>query len=342
MLLQLSQNVSLTNHTNPLSLAVHPTKRLTKASSAATAHNDSLAAAHNDSVAEGNRSTPRLLQASKSTTNVLQMQRGAAAGWIVFDAMLVALIAVILACCIVSLMGMGPGRSQQPRDGPRAAAVLGARRPVDSLQKKWESDNLPTHQSLAVTAVPPPVICPELILINSEARFRIDMKDLMDENTDYFPILSPSGTTHFEAKIEEGRVLYLYSPGQDTARIMVQSPRSFDIQMMNILDGQGRWFGKIEAMPDHTGLLLFHKNKPSVIIRVKDIASYSMVAEPIVGGGKIATLTSSTSEQGGDSLRCQVKNGVDPVLCLGAFLALIALKPSLLELGVAGATTSMS
>lgn len=366
MLLQLSQNVSLTNHTNPLNLA-HPTASLTKASSAATLHDEtaavplqattrprqassaatrhdetaavplqatarprqasSAATGHNETVA-GYKFSRTLLQASRST-NVLQMRRGASVGWIVFDAFLVVFIAGILACCLVSFSNVVWGNQQQHK----AAAVLGASRPQDSKKPG-------TSQSLMATAVPPPVLCPELILINSESRFRIQMQDLVDENTDYFPILSPSGTTHFEAKIEEGRVLYLYSPGQDTARIMVQSPRSFDIQMMNILDGQGRWFGKVEAMPNGGGLLLFHKNKPSVVIRVQDIATYSMIAEPIVGGGKIATLSSSKSGQTGDCLRCQVKNGIDPVLCLGVFLALIALKPSLLELGMASTARS--
>jgi len=343
MLLQLSQNVSLTNHTNPLNLA-HPTVSLTKASSAATLHDEtaavplqattrprqasSAATSHNETVA-GHNFLPGLLQASRRTS-VLQLRRGAAVGWIVFDAFLVVFIAGILACCIVSFSNVVWGNQQQQ---PKAAAVLGASRPKDAKKPG-------TSQSLMATAVPPPVMCPELILINSEARFRVEMKDLVDEATDYFPVLSPSGTTHFEAKIEHGRSLFLYSPGQHTHRIMVQSPGPIDIQMMNILDGQGRWFGKVEVMPNGEGLLMSHKNKPSVIIRVQDIATYSMVAEPIVGGGKIATLSLSKSDQTGDCLRCQVKNGIDPVLFLGVFLALIALKPSMLELGMAGTTRS--
>eukprot|EP00930_Biecheleria_cincta_P089870 TRINITY_DN79201_c0_g1_i1.p1 TRINITY_DN79201_c0_g1~~TRINITY_DN79201_c0_g1_i1.p1 ORF type:complete len:366 (-),score=57.89 TRINITY_DN79201_c0_g1_i1:150-1247(-) len=314
--LQLYQNVSLTNHTNASGLA-HQMTRLTKASSAARGHNESMAGQSSAS--------PRLLQASRSTS-VLQMHRVAATASIVFDALLVVALAGILACFAILFKGTWSASNQQSRNAPMLHAT---RYSVDSKKSTIASE------SLMATAVPPPVICPELILLNSEARFRIEMKDLMDENTNYFPILSPSGTTHFEAKIEEGRILYLYSPGHDTARIIIQAPRAFEIQMMNILDGQGRYFGKVEAMPDRTGLLLFHKNKPSVKIRILDISTYSMVAEPIVGGGKIATLSSSKTDQG-ISLRCQVKNGVDPVLCLAAFLALISLKPSLLELGLSG------
>lgn len=313
-LLQLSQNISLTNHTVQANLA-----NATKASTAATHRNGTVA---RDQSASG-----RLLQALQGSS-VLRMQQGASAGLIVLDAMLVIGLAGILACCLVSFMGMGStARNQQPR----ASSVLTASRPFAAGSEK----------SLAISgtqdAVPPPVICPELILLNSEARFRMSMKALLDEDSDYFPILSPSKVVHFEAKLEEGRVLFLYSPGHDIARITLQSPKSVDIQMMNILDGQGRFFGKIDAQPNRGGLLLYHKNKPSVRIKIINIATYSMVAEPILGSGKLATIVCS-----GDDLRCQVKNGVDPVLFLGVFLALIALKPSLLELGVVDTSPTLS
>eukprot|EP00930_Biecheleria_cincta_P103505 TRINITY_DN95499_c0_g1_i1.p1 TRINITY_DN95499_c0_g1~~TRINITY_DN95499_c0_g1_i1.p1 ORF type:complete len:338 (-),score=67.41 TRINITY_DN95499_c0_g1_i1:13-1026(-) len=178
-----------------------------------------------------------------------------------------------------------------------------------------------------VEAVEPPILCPDLTLPNSEARFVIEKKVLSEHGKKNFPVFGPSGFLLLEAKIEEGRILCLCSPGSDQPRVMMQAPRSLDIHMLNILGGEGRYFGKLALDPNGEGFTLYHMNKPSVRIRVTDAEKLQMVAEPLAGPGQVLAQVHCHE----DTLRCQVRSGVDGVLFLASFLGILVLKPAMLQ-----------
>jgi len=177
-------------------------------------------------------------------------------------------------------------------------------------------------------AVPPPILCKELVLPNTEARFQIDMTELMDASSSSFPIMSPSGKTLLQAILTEGRILSICSAGQSTPRILIRAGTGSGPPMLAILAADGASFGKISEGPFGKGLVLYHMNRPSVILQVNDISKLEMTAIPMAGpiAGPCATLSRS-----GSSLRLQVRPGQDAILYLASFLAVLQLEPKLMD-----------
>jgi len=177
-------------------------------------------------------------------------------------------------------------------------------------------------------AVPPPILCKELVLPNTEARFQIDMTELMDASSSSFPIMSPSGKTLLQAILTEGRILSICSAGQSTPRILVRAGTASGPPMLSILAADGASFGKISEGPFGKGVVLYHMNRPSVILQVNDISKMEMTAIPMAGpiAGPCATLSRS-----GSSLRLQVRPGQDAILYLASFLAVLQLEPKLMD-----------
>jgi len=227
---------------------------------------------------------------------------GVSAGWIILNVVLVLLALGLCGYCFTSPNFL----SSKGSHGPAKRAA--------------------TAKDLA-EAVEPPILCPDLTLPNSEARFVIEKKVLSEHSKKNFPVYGPSGFLLLEAKIEEGRILCLCSPGSDQPRVMIQAPRSLDIHMLNILGGEGRYFGKLALDPNEKGITLYHMNKPSARIRVTDAENLNMVAEPLSGPGQVLAQVMRHE----DTLRCQVRSGVDGVLFLASFLGILVLKPAMLQ-----------
>lgn len=181
--------------------------------------------------------------------------------------------------------------------------------------------------------IPPPIMCPDLVIHTQESRFRMSLQDALAESEEKFPITSPSGHTNFEAWIEGGRLLFIRSPGQELPRIMIDAPESENINVLNILDGRGSFWGTISLSPGRHGVYMlfrrFHGSEPAIRIRVLDLRTYRMQAESLSGSGMILASFALDGH-----LSCTVRSGMDPVLFLSTFLSLLVLKPALLEFAV--------
>eukprot|EP00930_Biecheleria_cincta_P086532 TRINITY_DN75803_c0_g1_i1.p1 TRINITY_DN75803_c0_g1~~TRINITY_DN75803_c0_g1_i1.p1 ORF type:complete len:363 (+),score=50.99 TRINITY_DN75803_c0_g1_i1:99-1187(+) len=260
-------------------------------------------------------------------------------GMILLHAFLVFALAGVFVCCWN--MYYQWQNEQGPHGGPAGRRVpVAASRPGTAT--KLDPRTSMGAASVAASSVgaappgetdgipPPPVLCPDLVVHTQESRFRMSLQDALDDREDKFPIMSPSGHTNFEAWIEAGRVLCIQCPGQGQPRIMMASPASEDINMLNILDSGGSSWGTISLIPGRHGVYLFSRKflgpEPAVRIRVLDLRSYRMQAESLSGSG---TILASFALSG--HLTCTVRSGVDPVLFLATFLSLLVLKPTLLE-----------
>lgn len=215
----------------------------------------------------------------------------------------------------------------------------GSQKPADSQKSIGTSSTLPARSYVppgssrpsVQGAVAPPILCRELVLPNTEARFQIDMTDLMDAAASEFNIMSPSGKPLLKAVLTEGRTLSICSAGQSTARVLVRAGTAMGPPLLSILAADGASFGKVSEGPYKKGMVLYHMNKPSVALMVNDISRLDMTAIPLAGplSGPCATLSRS-----GSSLRLQVRPGQDAILYLAAFLSVIQLEPKLMEKAV--------
>lgn len=323
-LLQLGHNMTLTNHTALVHAEHGSNKEKTKVSNFWAAWSFPLY----------NFSVPSLSMASVGHLVAMQTT-GVSGNAMVMNVFLVFALAGVFICCWGVYMRRqeiwqpdGPAGRRAPGAGNMATALYGSRTGMATKPDPRSSKGVAPPGETDV--ILPPLVCPDLVIHTQESRFRIPLQDALSESEEKFLIKSPSGHTNFEAWIESGRLLYIRSPGQELPRIMIDAPESESVNMLNILDGTGRFLGTVSLSPGRQGVYMlfrrFHGSEPAVRIRVLDLQKYRMQAESTSSSG---TILASFSLDG--DLCCTVQSGMDPVLFLATFLSILVLKPALLE-----------
>eukprot|EP00928_Gymnodinium_smaydae_P049603 TRINITY_DN3330_c0_g1_i2.p1 TRINITY_DN3330_c0_g1~~TRINITY_DN3330_c0_g1_i2.p1 ORF type:complete len:529 (+),score=83.68 TRINITY_DN3330_c0_g1_i2:915-2501(+) len=227
-----------------------------------------------------------------------------------------------------------------PRCDSRSGPLVSRTSDVVARDVAYAAESRSTVMSSKTTTVPPPPICPALVMPNTETRFLIKMDDLQRIKVGSLEITGNSGRALLTATISAS------PPGsQELARLSIASigctadPRTTLIVLRpspgspspaHILIGKDEEaYGTFEigSIPPFRSLLK-HQGIPVMHLEMTNMANFSIIAYSMEG----ATLcTSGPKEQNlnpptGDSnmmWRMQVKPGADAVLITTCMLAMM-------------------
>lgn len=199
-----------------------------------------------------------------------------------------------------------------------------------------------------------PPICPSLILPHTEARFMIQMDQLLKLKTGPVSILGTSGRKLLHALVcdspDSRRCLMLASCGcEDDPRTCIFTPqREERSQALEVFGKTGKFYGWLEFQGRNQAVLSYSgtdgDQKPVLQIEMSNQQDLRMSASTMDGrilasAGKSVGAVSQQLE-GSDAWKMQVKPGVDAVLITSCMLALILFGPGSQErLSMGGAST---
>lgn len=199
-----------------------------------------------------------------------------------------------------------------------------------------------------------PPICPSLILPHTEARFMIQMDQLLRLKTGPVSILGTSGRKLLHALVcdspDSRRCLMLASCGcEDDPRTCIFTPqREERSQALEVFGKSGKFYGWLEFQGRNQAVLSYSgtdgEQKPVLQIEMSNQQDLRMSASTIDGrilasAGKSVGAVSQQLE-GSDAWKMQVKPGVDAVLITSCMLALVLFGPGSQErLSMGGAST---
>lgn len=199
-----------------------------------------------------------------------------------------------------------------------------------------------------------PPICPSLILPHTEARFMIQMDQLLKLKTGPVSILGTSGRKLLHALVcdspDSRRCLMLASCGcEDDPRTCIFTPqREERSQALEVFGKSGKFYGWLEFQGRNQAVLSYSgtdgDQKAVLQIEMSNQQDLRMSASTMDGrilasAGKSVGAVSQQLE-GSDAWKMQVKPGVDAVLITSCMLALILFGPGSQErLSMGGAST---